>query len=139
MSKTDILFQPFKLKTLERPNRIVMAPMTRSKAPYGIPGAANAQYYRKRAEGGVGLILSEGTVINRLSSRNEPGIPFFHGAAVLKGWKAVVDAVHEARAAKWVCSFGIPVQPVPSPDGSLKTRSKARPACLPPTSRAATP
>lgn len=96
MSKTDILFQPFKLKTLELPNRIVMAPMTRSKAPDGIPGAANAQYYRKRAEGGVGLILSEGTVINRPSSRNEPGIPFFHGAAALKGWKAVVDAVHEA-------------------------------------------
>ena len=96
MSKTDILFQPFTLKTLELPNRIVMAPMTRSKAPDGIPGAANAQYYRKRAEGGVGLILSEGTVINRPSSRNEPGIPFFHGAAALKGWKAVVDAVHEA-------------------------------------------
>ncbi|MFC4235119.1 NADH:flavin oxidoreductase [Thalassospira xianhensis] len=96
MSKTDILFQPFKLKTLELPNRIVMAPMTRSKAPDGIPGAANAQYYRKRAEGGVGLILSEGTVINRPSSRNEPGIPFFHGEAALKGWKAVADAVHEA-------------------------------------------
>lgn len=96
MSNTDILFQPFKLKTLELPNRIVMAPMTRSKAPDGIPGASNAQYYRRRAEGGVGLILSEGTVINRPSSRNEPGIPFFHGAAALKGWKAVADAVHEA-------------------------------------------
>lgn len=96
MSKTDILFQPFKLKTLELANRIVMAPMTRSKAPDGIPGAANAQYYRKRAEGGVGLILSEGTVINRPASRNDPGIPFFHGADALKGWKAVADAVHGA-------------------------------------------
>lgn len=96
MSDTSILFQPFKLRSLELPNRIVMAPMTRTKAPEGIPGEANAEYYRKRAEGGVGLILSEGTVINRPSSRNDPGIPFFHGADALSGWKKVIDAVHGA-------------------------------------------
>ncbi|KJE34359.1 1,2-oxophytodienoate reductase [Thalassospira sp. HJ] len=94
MTKTDILFQPFKLKTLELPNRIVMAPMTRSKAENGIPGPINAEYYRKRAEGGVGLILSEGTVVERPASRNDPGIPFFHGDKAMAGWKAVADAVH---------------------------------------------
>jgi len=130
MSNTDILFQPFKLKTLELPNRIVMAPMTRSSAPNGIPGAANAQYYRKRAEGGVGLILSEGTVINRPASRNEPGIPFFHGAAALKGWKAVVDAVHEAGgkmgpqlwhtgSVKSAQTEWVPDAPVESPSGLI--------------------
>ncbi|RCK44195.1 1,2-oxophytodienoate reductase [Thalassospira profundimaris] len=96
MSSTDILFTPFKLKSLELANRIVMAPMTRSKAPSGIPGDANAAYYKRRAEGQVGLILSEGTVIDRPASRNEAGIPFFHGDAALAGWKKVIDAVHAA-------------------------------------------
>jgi 2,4-dienoyl-CoA reductase-like NADH-dependent reductase (Old Yellow Enzyme family) len=96
MTNTDILFQPFTLKTLDLPNRIVMAPMTRTKTENGIPGAINAEYYRKRAEGGVGLILSEGTVVDRPASRNDPGIPFFHGDAAIAGWKAVADAVHAA-------------------------------------------
>lgn len=92
----DILFQPLRIGPLELKNRIVMAPMTRTSAPDGIPGEANAAYYRRRAEGGVGLILSEGTVIDCPASRNEAGIPFFHGTAALAGWKGVVDAVHAA-------------------------------------------
>lgn len=92
----DILFSPFTLKGLTLPNRFVMAPMTRAMALDGIPGAAHAQYYRYRAEGGVGLILTEGAVINRPSSRNMPGIPFFHGKAALAGWGEVANAVHAA-------------------------------------------
>ncbi|MDR3460696.1 MAG: NADH:flavin oxidoreductase [Beijerinckiaceae bacterium] len=95
-SSRDSLFRPFQLRSLSLPNRVVMAPMTRSFAPEGIPGPANAAYYRRRAEGGVGLILSEGTVIDRPASRNDPGIPFFHGEAALAGWQLVIDAVHEA-------------------------------------------
>jgi 2,4-dienoyl-CoA reductase-like NADH-dependent reductase (Old Yellow Enzyme family) len=93
---TDSLFRPLRVGSMELPNRIVMAPMTRTFAPEGIPGEANAAYYRRRAEGGVGLIISEGTVIDRPVSRNEPGIPFFHGDAPLTGWKQVIDAVHDA-------------------------------------------
>ncbi|MBP2302473.1 NADH:flavin oxidoreductase [Azospirillum picis] len=96
MSSTDVLFRPFRIGSMELANRIVMAPMTRSFAPDGIPGPAHAAYYRRRAEGGVGLILSEGTVIDRPASRNDPGIPFFHGERALAGWKGVVDAVHTA-------------------------------------------
>ncbi|MBO9602482.1 MAG: NADH:flavin oxidoreductase [Novosphingobium sp.] len=92
----DVLFRPFAHKSLKLDNRIVMAPMTRTKAPAGIPGAANAAYYRRRAEGGVGLILSEGTVVGRPASRNDPNIPFFHGAEALEGWKHVIEAVHGA-------------------------------------------
>ncbi|KHT26217.1 NADH:flavin oxidoreductase [Pectobacterium carotovorum] len=92
----DVLFSPFTLKGLTLPNRIVMAPMTRSMAEEGIPGPANAEYYRRRAEGGVGLILTEGTVVDRPASRNTPGIPFFHGEAALTGWEAVAKAVHAA-------------------------------------------
>lgn len=92
----DILFRPFTLKTLTLPNRIVMAPMTRSMAEGGIPGSVNAEYYRRRAEGGVGLILTEGTVIDRPASRNMAGIPFFHGEKALAGWAQVASAVHAA-------------------------------------------
>ena len=95
---SDILFEPFHLKSLNLKNRIVMAPMTRGFAKGGIPSASHVDYYRRRAEGEVGLILSEGTVVDRPASRNEPGIPFFHGAA-LEGWKAVADAVHQAGGA----------------------------------------
>ncbi|MDR3375829.1 MAG: NADH:flavin oxidoreductase [Ancalomicrobiaceae bacterium] len=87
------LFQPFRLKSLELKNRIVMAPMTRMFASDGVPGDDVAGYYRRRAEGEVGLILSEGTVIDRPASRNHPSIPFFHGAAALAGWKHVIDDV----------------------------------------------
>lgn len=92
----EVLFSPFRLKGLTLPNRFVMAPMTRSMAPEGIPGAAQAEYYRRRAVGGVGLILTEGTVIDRPASRNDPGIPFFHGDRALSGWGEVVKAVHAA-------------------------------------------
>ncbi len=92
----EALFRPFRIRGLDLPNRIVMAPMTRNKATDGVPGPENAAYYRRRAEGGVGLILSEGTVIDRPASRNLPHIPFFHGEAALAGWKSVIDEVHAA-------------------------------------------
>lgn len=96
MASTDILFQPFTSLKLNLKNRIVMAPMTRNMAPGGVPGAANAAYYARRAAGEVGLILSEGTVVDRPASRNLPNIPFFHGDAALAGWGGVIDAVHAA-------------------------------------------
>ncbi|MEQ7769377.1 NADH:flavin oxidoreductase [Xanthomonas hortorum] len=95
MSK-DALFSPFTIRGLTLANRFVMAPMTRSMAKDGIPGSAQAEYYRRRAEGGVGLILTEGTVIERPASRNDPGIPLFHGEAALAGWGEVAKAVHAA-------------------------------------------
>ncbi len=92
---TDVLFQPYTLKSLTMQNRIVMAPMTRSFSPGGVPKDNVADYYRRRAAGDVGLIISEGTVVDRPASKNEEGIPFFHGDA-LDGWKQVIDGVHAA-------------------------------------------
>ncbi len=92
----DVLFRPFRLKSLELKNRVVMAPMTRCRSPEGVPGPDVAAYYRRRAEGEVGLILTEGTVVDRPASRNEPGIPLFHGEAALAGWKRAIDEVHAA-------------------------------------------
>lgn len=94
-SATEVLFRPFRLKSLTLKNRIVMAPMTRGMAEGGLPGQPQVDYYRRRAEGEVGLILTEGTVIDRPASRNMAGIPFFHGPA-LAGWKDVAEAVHAA-------------------------------------------
>src|ERR1700761_4487753 len=93
---TANLFRPFSLKSLNIKNRIVMAPMTRAFSPNGVPTADVATYYRKRAEGEAGLILSEGTVINRVSSSNDANIPHFYGEQALAGWKNVIDGVHRA-------------------------------------------
>ena len=89
----DALFSPFALKSLSLPNRIVMAPMTRVFSPGGIPNQAVADYYSRRAEDGVGLIVTEGTVVERPAAKNEANIPNFFGAA-LEGWHEVVKAVH---------------------------------------------
>lgn len=90
----ESLFKPFTHKSLHMKNRIVMAPMTRSFSPEGIPGQNVADYYARRAQGDVGLILSEGTVINRPASSNDPKIPKFHGEKSLAGWKNVIEGVH---------------------------------------------
>ena len=90
----SVLFDPLTIKGLTVPNRIVMAPMTRNFSPEGVPGENVAEYYRKRAAGGTGLIITEGTGIDRPESRNEPNIPAFHGDKSLAGWGEVVEAVH---------------------------------------------
>lgn len=93
--KADSLFSPFQFKSLNLKNRIVMAPMTRSFSPNGIPTDEVAEYYKKRAAGEAGLILSEGTVIERPASSNDPNVPHFYGQA-LEGWQKVIDGVHAA-------------------------------------------
>jgi 2,4-dienoyl-CoA reductase-like NADH-dependent reductase (Old Yellow Enzyme family) len=92
----DALFQPFAFKGLKLPNRVVMAPMTRGQSPDGVATADVAGYYRRRAEGQVGLIISEGTGPERPASRNEPDIPRFFGEDALASWKTVIDEVHAA-------------------------------------------
>ena len=90
------LFAPFQVKDLRLANRIVMAPMTRAHSPGGVPGADVAAYYRRRAEGGVGLIITEGTAIDHPAASSNPAVPWFHGEAALAGWARVVEAVHGA-------------------------------------------
>lgn len=90
------LFQPFTHGNLSLANRIVMAPMTRAFSPGAVPGQDVVDYYRRRAENGVGLIITEGTLINHPAATDNPNIPNIHGEEALAGWKRVVDAVHEA-------------------------------------------
>lgn len=93
---TSALFRPFACKSLSLANRLVMAPMTRSKSPESVPGPDVAAYYRRRAEGGVGLIVTEGTTVNRPAATNDANVPNFHAPASLAGWRHVVEAVHAA-------------------------------------------
>lgn len=79
MPSLDVLFSSYRLKNLNLRNRAVMAPMTRSFSPGGVPTAAVAAYYRRRAENGVGLIITEGTGVGRPAALNEPDVPHFHG------------------------------------------------------------
>ena len=88
------LFEKFVCEKLSLPNRVVMAPMTRSKSPDGSPGEDVCEYYRRRAAGGVGLILTEGVNLKDPSSAGYPDVPVMYGKA-LDGWKKVVEAVHK--------------------------------------------
>jgi 2,4-dienoyl-CoA reductase-like NADH-dependent reductase (Old Yellow Enzyme family) len=94
MSNTDSLFQPLELNKLTLPNRVVMAPMTRTYSPGNVPNEKVIEYYRRRAAGGVGLIITEGTCIDHKAAHGYPNVPSFHGEEALAGWKKVVDAVH---------------------------------------------
>ncbi|MGW7158664.1 NADH:flavin oxidoreductase [Paenibacillus taichungensis] len=92
----EALFQPIELGQLKLSNRIVMAPMTRQFSPDGIPGSNVAGYYRRRAENAVGLIVTEGTIINHPDASNQANVPHFYGEAAMNGWAHVVSEVHEA-------------------------------------------
>jgi 2,4-dienoyl-CoA reductase-like NADH-dependent reductase (Old Yellow Enzyme family) len=88
-----MLFTPFKHKSLTLPNRIVMAPMTRSFAYNGVPTDEVTAYYERRAKAAVGLILTEGTVVERPAASNDQNVPHFYGDKALAGWQNVANAV----------------------------------------------
>ncbi|NVJ96750.1 MAG: NADH:flavin oxidoreductase [Alphaproteobacteria bacterium] len=91
---TAPLFAPFKSRNLTLENRVVMAPMTRTFSPGNVPNDLNVEYYRRRAAGGVGLIITEGTCVGHKAANGYPNVPFIYGDEALSGWKKVVDAVH---------------------------------------------
>lgn len=116
------MFKPFTLGKLKLQNRIVMAPMTRGFAPNGVPTREMAAYYQRRAAGDVGLIITEGTVVNRPASSVMPNVPHFYGKAALKGWEKVVLDVHAS---------GAKIAPQIWHQGIVKGRSDFTPPCPP--------
>lgn len=93
------LFQPLTIRGLTINNRIVMAPMTRSFSPNGVPGPDVAGYYRRRAEGGTGLITTEAIGCDHPAALGDAGLgesdlPELAGEEAIAGWKHVVDEVH---------------------------------------------
>ena len=90
------LFSPFLHRKFQLPTRLVMAPMTRGFSPDGVPGEDVAAYYGRRAENEVGLIITEGTLIDEPSSSGDVNWPHMYGGRALRGWKAVCEAVHRS-------------------------------------------
>lgn len=92
MSASVDLFSGIQLGDVELSNRIIMAPLTRTRAEDHVPTEIMAEYYAQRA--GAGLIIAEATMVAEGTSAfvNEPGI---YSEEQVKGWKKVTDAVHQ--------------------------------------------
>ncbi len=75
-------------------SRVVMAPMTRSFSPGGVPGEDVADYYARRAASDVGLIITEGTTVKRPGASFDDKVPNFHEEKALNGWQRVCNDVH---------------------------------------------
>ena len=87
-----MLFEPLVTPSIQFANRIVMAPMTRSRAvEANTPNALMAEYYGQRAS--AGLVITEGTSPSP-NGLGYPRIPGLFNDAQVRGWKAVTDAVH---------------------------------------------
>lgn len=86
-----VLFSEFDLGPTRLKNRIVMAPMTRSRAIDNIPNALMATYYAQRAS--AGLIISEATAVSP-DGTGYPRIPGLWSQAQIDGWRLTTDAVH---------------------------------------------
>ena len=90
----NALFAPYRLGDLDLSNRLVMSPMTRSRALEGnVPNPLAATYYAQRAS--AGLIVTEATQVSPqgVGYIRTPGI---HSAEQVRGWRAITDAVHRA-------------------------------------------
>lgn len=92
------LFEPISLGNLSLANRVAMAPMTRGQSPRNVPTEETARYYRRRAEGGAGLLITECTFIEHPTANGFTNAPAFYGDDSLAGWRRVVEQVHEAGA-----------------------------------------
>ena len=102
---TAKLFTPTRVGAIEVANRLVMAPLTRNRAPDAIPTPLMAQYYAQRADPvtGAGLIVSEATAISP-QGQGYADVPGLYGTEQLDGWKQVTKAVH-AAGGKMVCQL----------------------------------
>lgn len=93
---TAPLFRPLAVRSVVIPNRTVMAPMGRMFAQGHVPHPDAPAYYRRRIEGGVGLVITEATGVDHPLSADHGGTPHMHGEAALAGWRKVVEEVHAA-------------------------------------------
>lgn len=94
MSRSPLML-PIRLGSLDLPNRVIMAPLTRqrSEQPGNIPYELNATYYAQRAN--AGLIISEATQVCP-EGQGYAWTPGIHSAEQIHGWKNVTEAVHDA-------------------------------------------
>ena len=87
-----MLFDTYQLDSLTLQNRVVMAPMTRSRATDNVPNDLMVEYYQQRS--GAGLIITEGTAPSP-NALGYPRIPGAFSTEQTRGWKQVTEAVHQ--------------------------------------------
>jgi N-ethylmaleimide reductase len=120
----DILFEPARLGALSLTNRIVMPPLSRMRAPGGIPQPMGAVYYAQRAS--AGLIITEATAIS-VQGHGYPQMPGVHSVEQIAGWRMVTDAVHAkgGRIVLQIVHHGRWSHSSYNPDGSLPVAPSA--------------
>ena len=90
---TTSLFTPVQLGALNLPNRVVMAPLTRNRAPGAVPTALMQTYYSQRAS--AGLLITEATAISH-QGQGYADVPGLYAPEQVAAWRRVTDAVHAA-------------------------------------------
>ena len=90
---TPSLFEPTTAGHIALKNRIVMAPLTRNRAPRAVPTPLMATYYSQRAS--AGLLITEATAISH-QGQGYADVPGLYAPEQIEGWKRVTDAVHAA-------------------------------------------
>jgi N-ethylmaleimide reductase len=85
------LFDPAQAGDLQLKNRVVMAPLTRNRAPGNVPNPMMARYYAQRAS--AGLLITEATPVSA-QGQGYAQVPGIYTDAQFKGWRGVTDAVH---------------------------------------------
>lgn len=124
--QTDVdLFQPVRLGPFHLANRIVMAPLTRSRAGKdGVPNQLMAEYYRQRAT--AGLIIAEGTNISP-QGRGYALTPGLYDEAQVAGWRQITAAVHASgsRIFPQLWHVGRVSHPSLQPDGATPVAPSA--------------
>src|SRR5712671_4206019 len=122
---SEMLFQPYKLGPLTLPHRIVMAPLTRSRArqPGNVPSALNACYYAQRAS--AALIVTEATQVSQ-QGQGYAWTPGIHSREQVEGWRLVTDTVHKAGGLIFLelWHVGRISHPSLQPDGSFRSRPR---------------
>ncbi len=88
------LFTPIQVGDMHLANRIVMAPLTRNRAPDAIPTPLMVEYYTQRAT--AGLLITEATAISQ-QGQGYSDVPGLYGTEQLDGWKKITDSVHKAK------------------------------------------
>ena len=120
------LFQPIRLARYNLPHRMVMAPLTRSRArqPGNVPSALNACYYAQRAS--AALIASEATQVSQ-QGQGYAWTPGIHSPEQVEGWRGITDAVHQAGGLIFLQFWhvGRISHPCLQPDGMLPVAPSA--------------
>jgi N-ethylmaleimide reductase len=121
------LFDPLQIGDLQLANRVVMAPLTRSRSKGLLPGAMAVEYYRQRAS--AGLIISEGTQVTQ-EGQGYLDTPGIHTPEQIAAWKRVTDAVHAegGKIAVQLWHVGRISHVVFQPAGSAPVSATATPA-----------